>query len=102
MQIENSCEILGYLREGKIKGMIMGFVPDLLSESKIRIPASILTDGEWCWTEDLIYYVEKYNLRLSEEFVRHMKKNEWKVPMVDVKVKTEFEYTQTPADFGMT
>ena len=27
-----------------------------------------MTDGEYSWLSDLAYYVEKYNLRLPEEF----------------------------------
>lgn len=30
------------------------------------------TDGEWAWFEDLIYYVGKYNYKISQEFHNHI------------------------------
>ena len=41
--------------------------------------ATSYTDGEWLWPGDLSYYVRKYALKLPEEFVETMQKNEWKV-----------------------
>lgn len=38
-----------------------------------------LSDGFWIWPEKLEHYVDKHNIRLPEEFVRHMIKRNWKV-----------------------
>ncbi len=37
-------------------------------------------DGIWAWYADLVYYVEKYHVRLPNEFMEHMKMNNWMVP----------------------
>ncbi|MCE5231604.1 hypothetical protein LLG95_18655 [bacterium] len=39
-----------------------------------------LTDGIWMWPEALYIYVEKYHVRLPEEFYEHMKKNNFTLP----------------------
>lgn len=39
-----------------------------------------LTDGIWMWPEGLYVYVEKYKIKLPEEFVSHMKANDFVVP----------------------
>lgn len=31
-------------------------------------------DGEYAWRSDIIYYVEKYNMRLEEDFVNKVLK----------------------------
>lgn len=32
---------------------------------------SLLSDGEWVWRNDLSYFVRKYRVAVSDEFVRH-------------------------------
>ena len=32
------------------------------------------SDGEYAWTSDLPYYVEKYNLKLPDDFIEHVLK----------------------------
>lgn len=34
------------------------------------------------WPLDLPYYVERYHVVVPDEFVEHMKRNEWRVPAV--------------------
>lgn len=38
-----------------------------------------MTDGEWFWFAGLIHFVEKYNVRLPEEFLRHAAAHGWRV-----------------------
>jgi hypothetical protein len=38
-----------------------------------------MTDGEWFWYIGLIYYVEKYNVRLPDEYIEHAKRHGWRV-----------------------
>lgn len=78
-------KILEYLKCGKIFIASPGLVKDVLSsEGKIIGSANILTDGNWAWPQDLIYYVQNYNVALPEEFVSHMANNTWKIPDVDL------------------
>ncbi|MEN6626455.1 MAG: hypothetical protein ABFD69_09535 [Candidatus Sumerlaeia bacterium] len=39
-----------------------------------------LTDGVWVWPEGLYVYVERYHIRLPEQFYEHMKRNDFTVP----------------------
>jgi len=39
-----------------------------------------LTDGVFVWPEGLHHYVSRYNVVLPEEFVEHMKLNNFNVP----------------------
>ena len=34
------------------------------------------TDGEWTWTNAVTYHVEKYHLRLPDDFVKKVINNE--------------------------
>ena len=43
--------------------------------------ASEYTDGTWLWRGDLSYYVRNYKLKLPEEFIDDMIRNNWKVPV---------------------
>jgi hypothetical protein len=38
-----------------------------------------MTDGTWFWYAGLIYFIERYNLRVPEEFVQHAARNNWHV-----------------------
>jgi hypothetical protein len=41
--------------------------------------ATPMTDGEWFWYAGLIHFVEKYNVRLPQEFLEHAAKQGWRV-----------------------
>ena len=82
---ESQKEILDYLNSGEVVVASPGLVKDVLDGgNKIIGSANILTDGVWAWPQDLIYYVETYNVRLPLEFVSHISGNNWTVPDVDV------------------
>lgn len=40
-----------------------------------------LTDGVWVWPEGLVHYVEVHSVRLPDEFIRHMREREWRLPV---------------------
>ena len=75
--------VLRYLRGGEQLMLVAGIVRDPLDPNRPIIGSPhILTDGTWAWSADVTYYVEKYNLRLPEEFLESMKANGWRVPKV--------------------
>ena len=41
---------------------------------------SELTDGVWVWPKGLAIYVERYHIRLPDEFIRHMEKKNFSIP----------------------
>ena len=50
---------------------------------------SMLTDGIWVWPGDLSYYVNRYKVRLSEEFIAHMRENDWQVKIDTRNIENE-------------
>ena len=68
----NINKIVEYLRNGYLLFVIPGLSFDLLSNEEIVIgPPNIRTDGEWAWTEDFIFYVEKYHISIMKGIRRH-------------------------------
>jgi hypothetical protein len=69
--------IVEYLNEGVPFILSPGPVFDVMDGEGPVGTASILTDGEWAWPDDLAAYVEKYHVRLPDEFVQHARANQW-------------------------
>ncbi len=84
----NWCEeerslITAYLRDGRTYNQWRGisycrFKCGVLDEN---MGSRCLTDGEWVWPEGLSHYVECHAVRLPDEFVVSMRRNEWQVPL---------------------
>ena len=65
---EGQDRIVKYLKNGT-EDMLRFAVPkDVLTGDPIMIRNVGMNDGEYTWFATLAYYVEKYNLRLPEEF----------------------------------
>ena len=45
----------------------------------ITLGSHCLTDGTYLWPEKLEHYVGEHKVRLPEEFIEHVRKNEWKI-----------------------
>jgi hypothetical protein len=73
--------IVRYLNQGIPVSACGGTFGDVLDP---RVPhtltAHTLTDGVYGWGADLSYYVERYHLRLPDQFIEHMKRNNWSIP----------------------
>jgi len=76
---ENEDKILQYLKSGNPTAASMSIIVDLFDD-ETRIATTAYTDTEWHWHDTLIYYIENYHYQISDEFLQHMKKNNWKVP----------------------
>jgi hypothetical protein len=82
-------QVLDYLRSGLILGVTMGAdLTDWLDRSRKANPlidghpeggTTEMTDGVWFWYAGLIYFIERYNLRVPDEFVEHAARNNWRV-----------------------
>ncbi len=75
--MEHKKEILDYLKKGEVLAAAAGRARDVISGEFIPTEWLTLTDGEYEWQTNLIFYVEKYNLKLPDEIVKHIlsKKN---------------------------
>jgi hypothetical protein len=82
-------KVLDYLRSGHILANTMGAdLTDWFDRSQRANPlvhgqveggTTPMGDGEWFWYAGLIYFVEKYNVRLPEEFIQHAAEENWHV-----------------------
>ncbi len=78
--LSHATEIASYLSQGEVLIACPGIVHDVLDPDKPVIgPPDILTDGEWAWPRDLLYYVSKYNVRIPEELEQWMESNRWEL-----------------------
>ena len=62
--------VILYLKSGKVLGGALRYDKDAFTKCFIeqRHTPCIFTDGEYSWSSELPYYVEKYNVRLPKEF----------------------------------
>ena len=92
LPIEDEKRLVEYLANGVLFIASPGIVHDVLSEQNVIIgSADIVTDGVWAWPRDLSYYVERYHVRLPDDFIKHVLVNRWVVPGgIDVNL-LEFE-----------
>ncbi len=65
--------VLKYLKNGKKSAVAPAKVKDVIAKEYINIELCCYTDGCYAWRSDLIYYVDKYNLKLDDGFVKHIK-----------------------------
>jgi hypothetical protein len=89
---KNKDMVLEYLKRGYPCVPLMGCVEDandLRNENEEFVDETfiaylgILTDGKWYWPEYVITYIEKYpHFMLDEEFVKHVKINNGKIPKI--------------------
>ncbi len=66
---EGKDRIINYLRHNGKSGYAKpGRITDKITGEVISFEEKGYSDGEYSWLESLVYYVEKYNLRLLREF----------------------------------
>ena len=74
-------KIVRYLQASPTFAASGPMVDDVLDpSSKAVAPLETATDGQWMWPRDLAYYVEKHHVELPEEFVNHMREQDWRPP----------------------
>jgi hypothetical protein len=78
---DNEKSIINYINSGKVFIVSPGVVYDVFDQSKIIDGGPyLLTDGEFVWLKELVYYIKEYHIKLPDEFVIHMKNNNWIMP----------------------
>ncbi|MBR2404031.1 MAG: hypothetical protein IKA95_00020 [Clostridia bacterium] len=68
---EDVCKpkILAYLKSGDITGKASENFVDVITMKEINAVPFFFSDGEYEWSAEEIYYVERYNLTLDKEFL---------------------------------
>lgn len=73
-------KILNYLKQGIVLVACGGVVNDIIEpDNGIAGCPDMRTDGTWLWPGDLPYYVKKYHIILDPQFIKTMRKNEWRI-----------------------
>lgn len=65
---EGMDKIIEYLKSGKVGLIAIEKPRDAITGDLLGGSHAILSDGEYSWDSVLPYYVQKYNMRLPEEF----------------------------------
>lgn len=65
-------KIIKYLSNGKSVLASPEIHKDIVTGAKIPLKLEIMTDGKYTWSTEIIYYVDKYNLRLKKEFEEYV------------------------------
>ena len=68
---ENKENVLHHMKNAQVTAAAAGVFRDILTGEVIPAEALCLTDGEYYWRSDIAYYVERYNMRLPQEFIEH-------------------------------
>ena len=42
----------------------------------------IYSDGEWCWSGDVVYYITKYHIAVESQFFDWMQRHNWNCPKI--------------------
>ena len=65
--------ILKYFKEHNSETAIITCAStDYISGEKLSNSVICFDDGEYCWTSEEIYHFEKYDLKLNDDFIRHV------------------------------
>lgn len=70
--------ILNYLNNGRVHIVTASRFIDVFTNKRVNRELVHMNDGEYFWTSKIPYYVEKYNLRLPEDFEKHVLEQEKK------------------------
>lgn len=65
-------QVLQYLKQGQKTYVKVTIPSDVYTGEQIDMENCGMNDGVYSWLSVLIYYVEKYNLKLNEEFMQHV------------------------------
>ena len=72
--------IVAYLRGGTALCGVAGYVTDVIDPTITGLTKGVMTDGVYAWPNELPHYVEAYHAKLPEDFVAHLRANDWRPP----------------------
>lgn len=75
--------VLHYLQSGTLLMEAGGTAFDRLTGGTTPIgPPHVYSDGEWCWSADVIYYIRKYHIGVERQLIEWMQKHNWESPKI--------------------
>ena len=63
--------VLKYLKTAGEKRAFCGLIKDVIDDS-IHGSSVLFRDDTYSWLSDIVYYVERYNFRPEEEFIKYV------------------------------
>ena len=72
IKLENKEIILRYMKKIKPSSSSPAIVKDVITGEKLSIPLECSNDGVFAWRSDVLYYFEKYDLRLPNDFIQYV------------------------------
>lgn len=76
-------KVVAYLRAGEMTTFCPGFEDDVFEQGTESGNSGMRSDGVYRWPDVLAYYVERYNVRLPDAAIAHMRENGWRPPQAD-------------------
>lgn len=70
--IKEKEKVIKYMRSCTITSASPAIITDLINPDIKFAELYCMTDGKYGWRSDVIYYVEKYDMELPEEFIQHV------------------------------
>lgn len=70
--IPNKKQILQYMRSNKVIAAAPGRLKDVFTNQPIKGEMLAYSDGVYYWGTEAIYYFDKYNMKLPDEFVNRV------------------------------
>lgn len=75
--------VVQYLSEGTLLFEANSDAYDRLKDDSILIGSpDVYSDGEWCWSADVVYYIRHYHIAVESQFFDWMQRNQWKCPKI--------------------
>ncbi|MBQ8567968.1 MAG: hypothetical protein IJ446_01985 [Oscillospiraceae bacterium] len=76
VEIPKKSKILNYFKTySSAIAYASSTVTDIITKSKTDIPNAMFTDSFFEWSSSIVYHFEKYNLKLTDEFIQHVLNN---------------------------
>jgi hypothetical protein len=81
--VQERAQIVAYLKNGLKFISYMGYAFCRFEDGPTgrEMGAWDLSDGKWVWPEGLWIYVDRYNVKLPEEFVSDMRASSYRLPL---------------------
>lgn len=70
--VKEKKKVLEYMRKGKVIAVAPAIIRDVMNPEVSLPELFLMSDGEYEWRSDVIYYVEKYDMALPDEFLQHV------------------------------
>ncbi len=70
--IKHKEKILKHLESGKISAVAPSYIKDIIAHETVNQTLMMVNDGKYAWRSDVIYYFEKYNLKLPDKFIKEV------------------------------